>query len=204
MKIQYGCGTSTRDGWLNYDASPTLRLQRMPVIGRIVTAGRAQFPENALFGDVTTKLPLADGSVDFAYCSHVLEHLSLHDCRRALRETMRILRPGGVFRGVMPDLGYIVRQYSSNGTADAANQFMRDTILGVEKRRGGLVAIAESVFGNSNHLWLWDYLGIEAELKSAGFNSIRTAEFGDSTAVVFSEIEEQSRWSNALGVEAIK
>ncbi|MCI5142460.1 MAG: methyltransferase type 11, partial [Candidatus Electrothrix sp. ATG1] len=29
--IHYGCGLSAPESWLNFDASPTLRLQRIPL-----------------------------------------------------------------------------------------------------------------------------------------------------------------------------
>ena len=35
--VQYGCGFSTCNGWRNFDASWTLRFERIPVIGRIYT-----------------------------------------------------------------------------------------------------------------------------------------------------------------------
>jgi hypothetical protein len=31
--LQYGCSQSYPDSWINFDTSPTLRLQRLPVIG---------------------------------------------------------------------------------------------------------------------------------------------------------------------------
>lgn len=40
-------------------------------------------------------LPLADASVDLAYCCDVLEHVT--DVDRVLAETARVLRPGGVY-----------------------------------------------------------------------------------------------------------
>src|SRR5262245_7212563 len=90
--VQFGCGTSTAPGWRNYDASPTLYLQRLPVIGgafrRVLPP---LFPSDARFGDILSRLPHADNSVDLVYCSHVLEHLCLEDLRKALHETRRIL-----------------------------------------------------------------------------------------------------------------
>lgn len=40
-----------------------------------------------------THIPFPDGSFDFIYCSHVLEHVV--DDRQALTELWRVLRPGG-------------------------------------------------------------------------------------------------------------
>jgi hypothetical protein len=41
-------------------------------------------------------------------------------------------------------------------------------------------------------------------LIDAGFRQIRRAKFGDAADPAFREVEEQSRWDGALGVEAIR
>lgn len=58
--------------------------------------------------------------------------------------------------------------------------------------------------GNSQHLWMWDYKSIAQELENAGFIDIRTAEFGDATDTLFTEVEDRGRWKNCLGVECKK
>lgn len=52
-------------------------------------------------GDAQTVRPLADGSFDFVYSSHCLEHL--HDVEEALTNWARILKPGGWLYVVVPD-----------------------------------------------------------------------------------------------------
>ncbi len=74
--VQYGCGHSAPDGWLNYDASFTLRVERFPLGGRFVRKNAQRFPANVSFGDIVKGLPVSDASVDGVYASHVLEHLS--------------------------------------------------------------------------------------------------------------------------------
>jgi SAM-dependent methyltransferase len=202
---QYGCGLSTAPGWLNYDASPTLYLQRFPVIGGFFRrALRPRFPADARFGDVLKGLPQADGSVDLVYCSHVLEHVCLHDLRVALRETHRILRKGGVFRGVLPDLEEEARRYLASGAGDACTQFMRTTALGQETRSRGVTGFLREWLGNSRHLWMWDFRGLSAELASAGFTDIRRARYADSAYDAFARVEQQDRWDGCLGFECRK
>ena len=36
LNVQYGCGLSDPEGWKNFDSSPTLRLQKLPLIGRFI------------------------------------------------------------------------------------------------------------------------------------------------------------------------
>jgi len=110
--VQYGCGLSAPNDWVNYDVSPTLRLQRIPLIGyffkKII---KPVFPKNILFGDIIKGLPEEDNSCKGVYCSHTLEHLSLEDFRTALKNTYKILEEDGVFKCIVPDLEVMSRQY---------------------------------------------------------------------------------------------
>ncbi len=205
LYLQYGCGySSAPTGWRNFDASPTLRFERFPVIGHLYTKNEVRFPENVEYGDIVKGLPVASNSCKGVYCSHVLEHLSLNDFRSALINTYKTLQSGGIFRLVLPDLEYSVRQYFSDSTNDAANKFMRETYLGIESRPRNLRGFFISWLGNSNHLWMWDYKSMMQELQNAGFIEVRKASFGDSSDTMFLNIENKNRWDNCLGVECKK
>lgn len=202
--VQYGCAWTAPKSWRNFDASPTLRFERLPLIGKLYTKNHARFPENVEYGDIVKGLPVQIDACKGIYCSHVLEHLSLKDFRDALKNTLRILRSGGIFRFVLPDLEYSIKKYIDNPANDAALIFMKETHLGQESRNRGLKGITLSLFGNSQHLWMWDYKSMESELRNAGFIEIRRAQFRDSADPMFGEVEEKERWDNCLGVECIK
>jgi predicted SAM-dependent methyltransferase len=202
--IQYGCGWSAPPEWRNFDASPTLRFERLPVLGALFTKNKSRFPENVEYGDIVGGLPVAYKSCDGVYCSHVLEHLSLEDFRVALRNTRQLLRSGGTFRLVVPDLEYLVHQYLDSRDQDAAMDLMRESGLGFERRAHGIKEVVISILGNSRHLWMWDYKSLERELLDAGFVEIRRAAFGDSADSMFSLVEVESRWLHCLGVECKK
>jgi len=202
--VQYGCGWSAPQGWRNFDSSPTLRFERLPIIGRLYTKNETRFPENVEYGDIVKGLPVAPRSCIGVYCSHVLEHLALEDFRTALLNTRKILRPMGVFRLVVPDLEYSARKYVVNISNTAAPEFIRDTCLGHESRARGVKGLASAWLGNSQHLWMWDYRSIELELADAGFVGVRRATFGDSSDPMFQTIEKEERWQNCLGVECHK
>lgn len=177
-------------------------MQKLPAIGRLVPAGPyGRFPPNVLYGDVVKGLPLPRRAASLLYCSHVLEHLCLSDLRRALLNCRRILRPGGVFRLVVPDLEHLIRCYSADDSPRAATTFMEDTMLGRKVRLRGLLGLIRERLGNSQHLWMWDYKSLAAELDAAGFSSIRRAALGDSQIAAFDLVEHQDRWANALGIE---
>jgi len=44
---QYGCGWSAPDGWRNFDASPTLRFVRLPILGRLYSRNEKRFPNSS-------------------------------------------------------------------------------------------------------------------------------------------------------------
>lgn len=202
--VQYGCGLSAPAGWRNFDASPTLRAKRAPVLGMLLRRVGAPFPDNVEFGDVTRRLPIADGATEMVYCSHVLEHLPLDGLRAALVETLRILRPGGTFRLVVPDLEQLIDAYKASNDDDAAVKFVRDTIMGQETRPRGLGASLRDMLGNAQHRWMWDYKSLAAELRAAGFVDIRRAQFGDNPDPALAVIEDESRWTDCLGIECRK
>jgi SAM-dependent methyltransferase len=204
LYMQYGCGLSAPSGWLNFDASPTLRLQRLPLIGRLFTIGSARFPSNVRYGDVVKGLPVDTGSCRGVYSSHVLEHLPFEDAKRALRETFRCVAPGGLLRIVLPDLELFAREYLEKLHAEPATTLMRCLQMGQETRPRGFLAFLRSWLGNQKHLWMWDFESLSGELTNVGFVEIRRAQYGDSADPRFAEVEEWSRWDGFLGLEARK
>ena len=208
LYVQYGCGWHAPEGWLNYDASPTLRLERIPVLGRRISAfvsGNASpFPETVLYGDIVKGLPLGDDTCKGLYCSHVLEHLSLEDIRQALVNSRRLLCGDGLFRIVLPDLEFYIRQYQSHPSPDSAPHFMKKTGLGEKSRRRGIIGLARGWIGNSRHRWMWDYPSLAKELREAGFARIRRAAIGDSSDPMFHAVEEAVRWNDCLGIECAR
>ena len=97
---------------MSFDASPTLRLQRLPVIGKLIGSRlNCVFDDEIKYGDIVKGLPLPDESVDVVFCSHVLEHLALEDFYTAIENTKRLLKSGGTFRAIVPDLRLDVEDY---------------------------------------------------------------------------------------------
>jgi SAM-dependent methyltransferase len=201
--MQFGCGHCAPVGWLNFDASLTLRLERVPLLGRFVQRNDAHFPANVHYGDIVKGLPLPPESCQAVYCSHVLEHLALEDLDLALRNTASYLQPGGIFRCVLPDLEKRIRDYVSDSSPTAAIRFMEDTLLGV-KTRPGWTGLLGSFLGNSAHLWMWDFKALKSRLESHGFREVRRADYHDSLDPRFAEVEDAARFTNALAIECRK
>lgn len=206
--VQYGCGLSAPNEWINFDVSPTLRIQKIPIIGSLFKKKlNAVFESNVLYGDIIEGLPINENSCDGLYCSHTLEHLSLEEFRSALKNSYKILKKGGIFRCIVPDLEFAARLYIKeleNGKNLASIDFLNNTLLGIQDRPRGLKNFIISFFGNSQHLWMWDYKSLSKELTNAGFTNIRKANFSDSEEAMFKYVEDINRFENAVAIQCKK
>ncbi len=199
--VQYGCGWCAPTGWLNFDASPALRFERLPFVGAVYTKNAKRFPPHIRYGDITRGLPVAPNSCSAIYCSHILEHLALDDFEAALQNTFKYLKPGGVLRLVVPDLAQLARDYLADGSAQAAPRFMEASGLGKNRRARGLRGLLSAWLGNSTHLWMWDEKAMTEQLKKHGFKNIRRAYFGDADDTKFNEVEEKGRFEGCLAMQ---
>lgn len=206
--VQYGCGLSAPEEWLNFDVSPTLRIQKIPVLGKLLKGKlNTIFPDNVKHGDIIKGLPIKDNSCDGLYCSHTLEHLSLNDFRLALRNSYRILKKGGTFRCVVPDLEWAAKTYIeslANGDESASIRFINETMLGIKERPKGIQGLLSTFFGNSYHLWMWDFFSLSKELEDVGFQDIRKCIYNDSPDKLFNLVEDEGRFKNAVAIECKK
>ena len=192
------------DGWVNFDASPTLRFERIPVLGRLYRKNATRFPETVHYGDIVQGLPISPDSCKGIYCSHVLEHLAFEDCLRALQNTFRYLAPGGTFRLVVPDLEGLIQAYLVSPSGAPGDWFMEVSGLGSVRRPRTFRALLIDWLGNSRHLWLWDERSMSSALTKAGFKQIRRASFGDASDSRFSEVEDVARFEGCLAMECTK
>lgn len=201
MYVQYGCGLTAPDGWLNFDASPRLLAERVPLLNSLI---ERRFPSTVRYGDITRGLPLQPGCCDGIYASHVLEHLDFDGCMTALRNTFLYLKPGGTFRLIVPDLQCMVEMYQADRSDLAAVYFVTHTEMGRQTRSKGL-GMARELYGHSHHLWMWDERSLTAKLREHGFRDIRRTRFGDWEDARFADVEFEDRFGGcALGMQCRK
>jgi ubiquinone/menaquinone biosynthesis C-methylase UbiE len=77
--------------------------------------------DHVRYGDIVKGLPVQGDSGDGLFCSRVLEHLSLVDCSAALHNSFRYLKPGGIFRIIVPDLDYYIERDRREKLDEAAH-----------------------------------------------------------------------------------
>ncbi|CAB1274468.1 class I SAM-dependent methyltransferase [Candidatus Nitrosacidococcus tergens] len=201
--VHYGCALTAPKEWINFDVSPTLRIQKIPIIGKLLKKRlNINFPSNVRYGNIIKGLPIRNNSCDGVYCSHTLE-----DFRKAIRNSYQILKEGGTFRCVVPDLEQAARSYITkldDGDINASLGFFDNTLLGWKTRPKDLKGILRRFVGNSNHLWMWDQYSLSEELKNVGFREVRFCEFNDCEDEMFKLVEDHSRFINAVAIECKK
>lgn len=153
VKLHVGCGTNYVSGWVNIDNNSDNNIGRLD-----------------LNWDMRRPLPYDDGSVDFIYNEHFLEHLSAAEGKRALKDFMRVLRPGGVLRVAMPDLEDVIRKYLELPIEDDPTIERFD--LGFVRTRAERLNMAFRWWG---HQWLYDWEELERRLRDAGGENITRA-----------------------------
>lgn len=99
--LNLGCGNKFHKEWINVDM-----VSNSPYVKE----------HNLLKG-----LPFVDNQFDVIYHSHLLEHLPKEKASDFLKECLRVLKPGGIMRVVVPDLENIVKEYLKHLNANIEN-----------------------------------------------------------------------------------
>lgn len=214
-RIHIGCGRKIIEGYLNFDGSPGVWLGRYPALGKLLFHLRLidrhnfdfmQFARNHAIqqANVARRLPLPSNSAAVVYSCHLFEHLLKRDAATFLRETFRVLRPGGVVRLAVPDLRRKAEEYIRTGDAD---EFLRATLLceiweKLSSRRGVAQLI---LFGHpSTHKWMYDGPSLCHQLTQHGFSDAQVVPPGVTTIGEPGSLDLRERWPDSVFVEAAK
>ena len=140
--------------------------------------------------DLRFPLPYDDRAYDGAFSEHTLEHLRSADALQLLREVRRVLKPGSVFRVVVPDLAQYIAFYNGAATSPEFGRFA-----------SGCEAIW-SLTQNYGHLSCWDEGMLTRQLVAAGFTSASRASFGRGCDPRLVQDQPSRRWES-LYVDAV-
>lgn len=187
---------------MNFDNSLTVALATTP-LRHLLPRSRSHFAALARNGAIrfarATHLPVADGSAEVVYSSHMLEHLDREEARVFLGECHRVLRPGGVLRLAVPDLQMLVANYLSSGDAD---ELISATLLGRRRPRGISARAKATIVGDREHMWMYDGPSLVRLVESAGFDEATVLPAGQTTIPEPGEVDLSERADESVYVEA--
>lgn len=200
--VEFAAWKSRHPAALASDVVPLRAPDAVAAPGRIYRVdGEALFA--AL--DIRAALPFADGSVDWVYAEHLVEHVSLSDGTAWLAEVRRILAPGGVLRLTTPDLATYVDGYRAGDTFFSRHRGrMRAAGLGppMPPRRAFMFNQLFYLYG---HRWLYDYDELVHALVSAGFaaTSVTRRAFRDGSRPDVADLDRVLRADESMYAEAV-
>ena len=195
LKLNIVCGTSGIEGWVNIDNSPSILLSRLPFGRRIFRT--PDWPRDVRRADVRKRIPFPDSSVSCIYSSHAFECFSYEESVAVARECFRVLRPGGILRIVVPDLGIMVRDYLAGaGDSMASHRFISRLLL--------TPTFSDMVHPGAHHQQMFDARSLVHMLQEAGFQAPEVSTFRSSRIAEIAKIELESRRSESLYIEATR
>lgn len=108
----------------------------------------------------------AIGDYDIVYSSHSLEHLALHDIKKALSEMLRVLKKGGFALIIVPDLEDV------RPTNEVVYNSVSGFITGLDMYYGYSKMVEESPYMAHKYGFVEDTL--KELMKDAGFVTVNT------------------------------
>lgn len=202
-KLNLGCGPQVVDGWTNVDCAMGARLARIPVLGSLVKKTKAfgvDWDARIFIHNLTSPFPWADNTVDAAYTSHTLEHMTLEQGKTFLKECFRVLRPGGILRVVVPDLRPIIDWYLSGKTK--AEHFF-DTLHVLYNEYPSRLKTRLGPFIQYPHKCMYDHEALLRICNELGIPARRANAF-ESGIEDIDKIELANRVEDAVIIEAVK
>lgn len=158
-KLQIGFGNNPLPGWLNTGISP-------------------DESKAGAFMDAGKPFPLPDATFDYVYSEHLFEHLTYPQAQNMLKESYRVLKPGGVFRVATPNLRFLLGLYQ-----DPEKPLHKEYIAFTAKN-GGLPPTAVYVISRFHTAWghqiIYDPETLTEALEKVGFHDICSCEVGES------------------------
>jgi len=175
IKLNLGSGPDNIENWENLDWGwlpffGKFRINKFLCGAGLLDENYNSFWENVKLVDIRKRLPYSNFSVDYIYCSHVLEHFSPRETYEILKDCKRVLKKKGILRVVLPDLDKIIKNYKNPD--DFNNEF-----FGYEKK------LYESFFGRIKekfirpHVWMYNVESFKKVLGNCGFGNIKICSY---------------------------
>lgn len=212
MKVVYvGCGSSAIEGAVNLDNSPSVRIGNSRFLSFIVmkfhlcSYEQMEFirvirKKNIKYGDVR-HLPLKDETMDVIYSSHTIEHLYEEEFLKFLNEAYRVLKYGGVFRIVLPDLEKFIDGYIKEKDADV---FCEKLMMGSKRRPDFRQKAKKFIFGDRGHKWMYDTKSVKKIIEIHSKFKVEILNPGETGIIGDAGIDLNERAEESLYLECYK
>lgn len=209
LKLNLGCGPSGIESWLNYDWGVLPLLSKFGKLRRLLVRLNVlprqyniDWPPVELV-DIRRNFPLKPNTVNFIYCSHVLEHFERWEALKILKECHRVLQKNGVLRIVVPDTEKMFKIYhqaknrSSKELCRLWWGFNKD-----EEPKNFIQKLSRKFI--RDHQWNYDESELKTLLKEANFLVINLCDFRKGNIPDLKKLDLKAHKNHSLYVEAVK
>ena len=155
--------------------------------------------------DISAPLPLDDGSVDWVYAEHLIEHVSLAVGVAWLAEVRRVLAPGGVLRVSTPDLRVYAQSYLNGDNFFAKHRRRMNMALSAiappMPARGAFMF--NQLFYVYGHRWIYDEAELRHVLAEAGFapEAVRVCAYRSGARADVADLDQVLRNDESIYIE---
>ena len=153
--------------------------------------------------DLARPLPFPAGRFQGIFTEHCLEHFDETGLQAILGEFLRVLRPGGRIRIVVPSLEIHARRYLAALGRPAGEDAVSPARAINRVFYSGHDWMKRSHWNNDGHHFMHDAASLDSCLQSAGFHEIRPVSFGQGADPRLL-IDRQDRAWESLYMEACK
>ena len=159
MLVNAACGPHVAPGFVNLDINETVR--------------------GVVPWDCRRTLPFSDATVAGIRAEQFVEHLEpREDLPRFFADALRVLRPGGVLRVIVPDAEAYLRAYCRNDLEGFRELAVPDPFPADLPTR---MDVVNHIFHQwHEHRWAYDFETLERRLREAGFGRIERMRYRES------------------------
>jgi predicted SAM-dependent methyltransferase len=158
-RLHLGCSALLRPGWFNTDKYP----RRLGVA----------------YCDATGRYPFEDDTFDYIFTEHMIEHVPYAGGQSLVRESFRVLKPGGKLRIATPDLDRILAL--RNATTPLEKEYIHYALGAIPGAVDGQPSFIINQFMRAwGHTFIYDRATLSGLMRSAGFIDITERQPGES------------------------
>jgi SAM-dependent methyltransferase len=201
--VNLGSSARVAPGWNNIDFSWILYFSRRrrlaAALHKIGLISKPRYQRilavdpDAIVWNLSRGIPFPDETFDVVYHSHLLEHIDREGAPGFLQECLRVLKPGGLIRIVVPDLEFLTRRYLGildrnpdraqwEEYAFAVNEIFDQMVRrepADRKNKRWIVRVLEKMIVGDNdkagvlHRWMYDRFSLRRLLSDTGFEDVQ-------------------------------
>jgi len=217
IKLNLGSGPSGIENWLNFDWGILPLLSKLSMLRKIIISLKLlnkeydiKWPKIKLV-DIRKRFPFNNSTVDYIYCSHVLEHFYPWETVKILGECKRVLKNNGRMRIVVPDIKKMTKKYLETRSHLSKNSESRPGLelcrlwwgYNKDQKPINLIQKIKRLFIR-DHQWNYDFAELSNILKEVGFSKIKESDFLRGKFPDIDKLDLPHYQDHSLYIEIIK